>query len=189
MTFTPEQEKFLLRIVRETCQAKLDGKALPNFKTEAEALGLTMVPGGCFTTFENKGHLRGCIGIFHPDQPLWKIVRSRALETLEDERFVGDEITAEEFPDIDISISVLTKPKPITDPLKEVVVGVHGIWVAKGYHRGTYLPQVATEQGWDTKTFVTHCAKYKAGIRGDVLNDKEIKWATYTATIVKEKKE
>lgn len=43
---------------------------------------------------------------------------------------------------IDISISILTPPVPIKDPLKEVKVGVHGIIVSKGYNRGTYLPQV-----------------------------------------------
>jgi AMMECR1 domain-containing protein len=70
----------------------------------------------------------------------------------------------------------------------QVIIGVHGIIASKGWKYGTYLPQVAVEQGWDVYTFVTRCANEKAGIAGDVLSDPDVKWEIYTTTILKENK-
>eukprot|EP01107_Rhizomastix_libera_P004817 TRINITY_DN17928_c0_g1_i2.p1 TRINITY_DN17928_c0_g1~~TRINITY_DN17928_c0_g1_i2.p1 ORF type:complete len:198 (+),score=28.55 TRINITY_DN17928_c0_g1_i2:60-653(+) len=191
MAFNAEQREFMLRMVRTTAQNALDGtRDRFDWGTEAKRLGLEIPCGGCFTTYHNKGELRGCIGIFSPKEPLWEVAISRALETLEDSRFFDNPITPKEFKnEISISISVLSTPVRIKDPLTEVKVGVHGIIVSKRGYRGTYLPQVATEQGWDVKKFCTHCATRKAGIPGDPLNDPEVKWETYTATVIDEKEE
>lgn len=188
-----EQKEMIIRHVRELAQSKLEGRALPNRDEESKKKNLWGKCGGVFVTFHNDHHrrerLRGCIGIFVPDDPLWKVIESRALASLCDSRFSTDPITADEFRDeVDITVSILSTPKPVGDPLKEVLVGVHGIIASKGWNRGTYLPQVATDNGWDTRTFLTHCATRKAGIRSsDPCNDPSIKWESYTATLVKEK--
>ena len=39
-----------------------------------------------------------------------------------------------------------------------------GIIVTLGWKKGVYLPEVATETGWDAKTFFENCALEKAGL-------------------------
>eukprot|EP01105_Mastigella_eilhardi_P021874 TRINITY_DN532_c0_g1_i5.p1 TRINITY_DN532_c0_g1~~TRINITY_DN532_c0_g1_i5.p1 ORF type:complete len:193 (+),score=68.92 TRINITY_DN532_c0_g1_i5:93-671(+) len=188
-TLNDEQKQFLLRMARESAQVELEGRKADHAKYSAKAkeLGLDCHCGGCFVTYKNHGELRGCIGVFTPDDPLYEVVLSRGSASLSDSRFTWQPITLSEFKkDINITISILTPPVPITDPLKEVKVGVHGIVVSKGYLRGTYLPQVAVEQNWDVKTFLTHCANRKAGITGDVLRDPAVHWETYTALLAHE---
>ena len=120
------------------------------------------------------------------------VVESRTLASLKDHRFAPyDPITSAEFKDeIRISVSVLSPPVEIPEGknvLDVVKVGVHGIIVEKDGDSGTYLPQVATEQNWDAKTFCTHCALRKAGISSkDPIHDPKVHWQTYTASIAAE---
>ncbi|MFO7907158.1 MAG: AMMECR1 domain-containing protein [Pirellulaceae bacterium] len=67
-----------------------------------------------------------------------------------------------ELPKIDIEISVLTPARPIASP-DEFIPGRHGIILKKGISKAVFLPQVATEQGWDRETTLTHLA-LKAGL-------------------------
>jgi len=46
----------------------------------------------------------------------------------------------------------------------EIVLGRDGIYMIKGNRHGTFLPQVATETGWNKEEFLGHCARDKAGI-------------------------
>ncbi|CAD7780239.1 hypothetical protein BLFGPEAP_02478 [Candidatus Methanoperedenaceae archaeon GB50] len=57
-------------------------------------------------------------------------------------------LSAEELPQIEIEISVLSPLERITN-VEQIEVGKHGIYLIKGFHRGVLLPQVATEYGWD----------------------------------------
>ena len=50
------------------------------------------------------------------------------------------------------------------DDIQQIVLGKHGIYIKKGYQSGTFLPQVATETGWDLEEFLGHCARDKAGL-------------------------
>jgi MEMO1 family protein len=50
----------------------------------------------------------------------------------------------EELDDIDIEISVLTPMKHIQS-IDEFELGKQGIFMRKGYHTGTFLPQVADD--------------------------------------------
>jgi len=34
---------------------------------------------------------------------------------------------------------------------KEIQIGKHGVEIARGARRGVFLPQVATETGWDSR--------------------------------------
>jgi hypothetical protein len=48
-------------------------------------------------------------------------------------------------------------------------VGVHGLIVSRGNKSGLLLPQVATENGWNSETFLAQtCAK--AGLAADAWN-------------------
>jgi AMMECR1 domain-containing protein len=56
----------------------------------------------------------------------------------------------------------------------EIVLGKHGIYIKKGSHSGTFLPQVATQTKWTLEEFLGHCAHDKAGIGWDDWKDAEI---------------
>ena len=179
--FTPEQKEFLLRMVREVGRSEIKREKFNDYKEEATKLGLDKSCGGCFVTYHLKGELKGCIGCFNPVGAFYDIVKKYARYALHDDRFRPMTIT--QFENADIQVSMLTEPVTIKDPLKEVIPGVHGIIVSRGRYSGTYLPEVCTEENWDAKTFCLHCAKYKAGIPGDVLNDPQVKWQTYKSII------
>ncbi|KAL7716799.1 AMMECR1 domain-containing protein [Entamoeba marina] len=186
IVFTDKQKDCILKIARESGENEIGNKKQQNYTALGEENGLTFVPGGVFVTYKIRGDLHGCIGCFSPGKPFYSLVQQYAIAACNDSRF--RRMTPNEFEQTTISVSCLTVPIDITDPLNNVIAGKHGIVVEKGWCRGTYLPQVATEQGWDTKTFCTHCAHSKAGIDSsvDVLNDPSVHWQTYTATIVTE---
>lgn len=186
VVFTQEQKELLLKIARESGRNELCHIPQKDYSECGKKSGLVFVPGGVFVTYKIRGNLRGCIGCFSPCDPLYKLVQQYAIIACNDRRFRRMKPT--EFDDATISISCLSHPEEITEPLKNVIAGKHGIIVEYGMCRGTYLPQVATEQGWDTKTFCSSCAYSKAGIDEsvDVFNDPRVSWSIYTATVISE---
>jgi len=119
-------------------------------------------PLGAFVTLQKNNRLRGCIGTFEPDKPLYKVIVDMTIASaLSDSRF--KEVTLDELKNIDIEISVLTPRKKIFS-LDEIVIGKHGIYIKKGSKTGTFLPHVATEMKWDVKEFVSNCSNEKVGI-------------------------
>ena len=64
--------------------------------------------------------------------------------------------------DIDIEISVLSPPTEIQS-IDDIEIGRHGLYITRGFYRGVLLPQVATDHGWDTVTFLEHTCM-KAGL-------------------------
>ena len=100
-----------------------------------------------------------------------------------DPRF--NEVEADELDDIDIEISVLSPLRKISD-VKEITVGKHGIYIIRGGRRGTLLPQVAVEQGWNRETFLRHTCM-KAGLPPDAYKDEGTDIYIYDAVVFGEK--
>ena len=48
----------------------------------------------------------------------------------------------------------------------DIVLGTHGVLLSKGGRHAVFLPQVATETGWDLATFLSALAQ-KAGMPPD----------------------
>ncbi len=97
---------------------------------------------GAFVTIHRRGHLRGCIGHIIGGQPLYLTVRDMAVAAAtEDPRFPA--MSKEELADMDVEVSVLSKPRVAKD-VNEIVMGVHGVIIGRGAQRGLFLPQVAT---------------------------------------------
>ncbi len=161
----------LLRIARETAAAALEGRPRPDVTVESEAL---KAPCGCFVTFKNRGRLRGCIGTFSAEKPLYETAQEMAEAALRDPRFTVHPVTADELARIDIEISALTPMKKVTDPLAEIELGRHGIQVGSGFRRGVFLPQVATETGWSLEEFLSQCCAGKAGLAPDAWRDPNV---------------
>ena len=137
---------------------------------------------GAFVTLHENKKLRGCIGMIVADKPLIETVREMAVSAAKhDHRFMS--LTENELDDIEIEISVLSPLKKISD-ISEIKLGVHGIFIVKEGSTGVFLPQVATETGWNLDDFLGHCARDKAGIGWDGWKNADI--YTFTATIFRE---
>ena len=63
----------------------------------------------------------------------------------------------------DIEISVLSPMRQIKS-IDEFELHRHGIYIVKGHHSGTFLPQVADEVNWTKEEFLGHCSQDKAGL-------------------------
>jgi uncharacterized protein (TIGR00296 family) len=93
--------------------------------------------------------LRGCIGTFQP-QPIAEGLRKFALSAaLRDSRF--EPIQRAELSQLQCGISFLVDFQPASS-VTDWVIGEHGIQIrftVQGQsYSGTYLPEVASEQGW-----------------------------------------
>lgn len=154
---TEEERKELLAIARRAATGYLQEGRLPR---ESPSSGKLAAPGAAFVTLSCEGRLRGCIGFTEPTIPLYKTVQECAVAAAtEDSRF--SPVLPAELAGIHIEISVLTPMVPVRPD--EVKVGVHGLMVRKGARRGLLLPQVATEYGWDRRTFLSRVC-VKAGL-------------------------
>ncbi|NOZ64521.1 MAG: AmmeMemoRadiSam system protein A, partial [Caldiserica bacterium] len=163
-----EDKQFLLKVARETIQAKLENRAprLPELHSP-----ILKENRGVFVTLKKEGELRGCIGYIFPLAPLKEAVQKMALASaFEDPRFPP--LTREEFPRITIEISVLSPLRKIKS-IQEFNVGTHGIYLAKGPYSAVFLPQVAPEQGWDRETTLKYLS-LKAGLPGDGWKDAQL---------------
>lgn len=171
--------KRLLEITRSALIAAVNGRPLPE-----KPVGDPELQGhqGAFVTLTERGQLRGCIGQFTADRPLYQVVRGMALAAaLRDTRF--RRVQPSELDDIKIEISVLSPMRRITDPMKEVELGKHGIYIKRGRQTGTYLPQVATDHHMSKEEFLTSCTAHKAGLPPDAWKDPETEVYVYTAEV------
>ena len=180
-SLTEEEKKQLLKLARDTITTYVNSnqKLKLNKGDFSENLSEEC---GAFVTLHKHGDLRGCIGRFMPEQPLYEVVRDMAIATAtQDYRF--SPVTSSELDELDIEISVLTPLKKIED-VSEIELGKHGIYIIKGPYSGTFLPQVATETGWNLEEFLGHCASGKAGIGWNGWKEADI--YTYEAIIFSE---
>lgn len=139
---------------------------------------------GCFVTLKTAGRLRGCLGCFTSDDPLWKTAPEYAAHSaLRDPRFSGQRLTPPELPGVDVSISVLSPLQPCAEP-EAITLGVHGIYVKAAGRSGCFLPSVARETGWSLDEFWGHCCQDKAGLAWDAWKNPGTELYTFTATEV-----
>jgi len=151
-----EEREALLWIARRSI-ARATG-AHANFEAVPLPAGTLGAPGCAFVTLTVDGDLRGCIGSLAPDIPLAEAVESAAASAaVRDPRFAP--VRAGELPGLHMEISVLGDFAPLAAPA-DFEAGVHGVLVVVGGRRGIFLPEVATEMGWDaTEMLDAVCAK------------------------------
>ena len=172
-TLTSEDKKLLKDIALQSIRDSLDGKPLAAANSKFSTLNSQLQRNcGAFVSLHKQGRLRGCIGHFGEDVPLYEIVAEMArAAAFQDPRF--SPVTRDELDDLDIEISVLTPMRRIQS-LDEFELHRHGIYIRKGYRSGTYLPQVADEVNWTKEEFVSHCSQDKAGLGWDGWKDAEL---------------
>jgi AmmeMemoRadiSam system protein B/AmmeMemoRadiSam system protein A len=176
-----QDKKDLLNIARFTIEEYLNKRTIPKLDPDQFSEQLKK-SSGAFVTLNKKHQLRGCIGRFFSDEPLYKVVQSMSIAAAtQDYRF--QQLAPEELAVITIEISVLTPLKKIYS-IDEIVLGRDGIYIKKGNQSGTFLPQVATETGWSKEEFLGHCASDKAGIGWEGWENAEL--FTYEAIVFSE---
>ncbi len=177
MALTEEDKGILIKIARTAIECRLACRAVPEFEVDSDAL---LEKRGGFVTLEKRGQLRGCIGYIEARKPLYETVKEMALAAaFGDPRFPP--LTAQEFKDVTVEISVLSPLKQIKDA-KEIEVGVHGIYLMNGYCSGLLLPQVAVRCKWDRETFLKETCR-KAGLPPDAWQDRKTKIYIFSAEI------
>jgi len=178
---TAEEGTLATRLARGAIEYVITKKPKP-------ALDLTPVFGekrGVFVTLTKAGQLRGCIGFPYPMMPLGEAIENAAVAAaLEDPRFPG--VRKDEVAALDFEVTILTVPVPLEcdpeDRPNHIEVGRHGL-IARGFGTsGLLLPQVATEYGWDAKTFLDYTCE-KAGLPARCWHQKNTEILTFEGQI------
>jgi len=155
---TGKEQQALLQIAREAVEHAVRQQPWEPEPREEKALNRR---SGCFVTIKQNDQLRGCIGNFQSELPLFReVAKMAAASATQDPRFYP--MQAGDLDNFRIEISVLSPLEKIDDT-EEIEVGRHGIYLEKGFHRGVLLPQVAVEHGWDRETFLKQTC-VKAGL-------------------------
>ncbi len=172
-----DDKRALLRVARTSLEAavkkgRFDPEAMrsipvtPSLERKAGAFVTLRCKAGPEGLCVGRGEdLRGCIGTIEPSIPVYDVVAQRAASAALDDTRFPHQVVVDELPFIAIEISVLTPPRQVAGP-EEIVIGRHGIVLASGWKRATFLPQVAPEQGWNRETTLVQLAR-KAGLSDD----------------------
>lgn len=184
LAFSPADADGLLLTAREAIEARLHARRprWPEYGPVADERY------GAFVTLHKTAPqggrlLRGCIGRMSSSLPLRTTVRDMALAAaFEDPRFPA--LAEIELDSIDIEISVLSPFEPCS-PL-DVIPGEHGVYLVRGHHAGVFLPQVATEQGWNRDELLEQLCG-KAGLESGAYMTTGASLFRFTATILSER--
>src|SRR5579871_4485252 len=107
-------------ITEAVCRQNIADLAAPS--------GRLAEPGSAFVTVHCAGRLRGCVGRLDRTLALAEVVAQCAIGAVtEDKRFRP--LQADEIPEIEIEISVLSELQPATP--QELEMGTHGIVVSR----------------------------------------------------------
>ena len=126
-------------------------------------------PRACFVTLNLDGELRGCVGCLEPSASLVEeVARAAHNAAFRDPRF--SPVTRHEAPRLDIHISVLSTPEPMSfvdenDLVAQLRPHIDGLIVRDGSRSGTFLPAV-----WDNfpdPAMFLRQLKRKAGLSMD----------------------
>ena len=129
------------------------------------------------------GQLRGCVGIMEQAGPLLRnVTRCAVMAATEDSRF--DPLTRLETASARFEISVLTRPRPLSDP-RDLQIGRDGVIVSRGRAKGLLLPQVAVEQGWNEEEFLSAACR-KAGLSPRAWLDPSVGLESFTAEVFRD---
>lgn len=182
MPLTTNQKNILLKIARSSLEAFVLKGEILDFKINDERLNREE---GAFVTLHLNGELRGCIGQIISNNPLWQTVRDMAIEAgTGDPRFTP--VSKEDLNFLEYEISVLSKPSPCSD-WRTIELGKHGVIISKGMQGGVFLPQVATETGWNLERFLEELCSQKAGLKKDAYkNDNDVKIEIFSAEVFKD---
>jgi len=118
---------------------------------------------GVFVSIHKAGELRGCIGTIEPQRNnvAEEIIANAINSASRDPRFYP--ITADELGELEYSVDVLTKPKPVRSR-KQLDAKRYGVIVERGGRKGLLLPDL---EGVESAEEQIGICRQKAGIAPD----------------------
>jgi AmmeMemoRadiSam system protein A len=174
--FTEEEKRKLMQLAKDA----IEGVFFGNKDQQVIIPDNLRQKSGAFVTLKKKGELRGCIGYIKAVRPLDETVKEMAIQAaFHDPRF--NPLNKNEMEDIEMEISVISPMKRIEN-IDEIEVGTHGIYIEKAGNSGLLLPQVATENHWDKKTFLEYTC-WKAGLPKDAWKSKDTTIYIFSAEV------
>jgi AmmeMemoRadiSam system protein A len=182
--FQQAERDILLKTARDSIYHGLTQQGMLSVDLDQIPAQLTQTRG-CFVTLHLNKQLRGCIGSLTAHQALIDdVVQNAYSAAFRDPRFAP--LTLEEFKNITLDISVLSKPEPMkfnseADLIRQLRPSIDGLILSDNGHRGTFLPAV-WEQLPDPAEFLRHL-KNKAGLQADYWSS-TVKIERYTAELI-----
>ncbi len=178
-----EDGTLLVKTARGTIETYLrEGRPPPRPKVPPRLLEKR----GVFVTLTKHGELRGCIGHPLPTISLIDALIDAAISAAtQDPRF--PELEMDELPDVEVEVSVLTKPETVKvkhpkEYPSAIVIGRDGLIVEGGGCAGLLLPQVPVEWKWDAEDFLSNCC-IKAGLLPDSWLDRNVRVSKFFAQV------
>lgn len=182
-----EEGKFLVKLARKSIETYIKDRKIINVPEDTpNTLKEDM---GAFVTLNKDGLLRGCIGYPEPVKPLVNSVIEVAISAaVNDPRF--SPVNSSELNDLEIEVSVLTKPELIEverpeEYMDKIEIGKDGLIIERGPYRGLLLPQVAVEMGWNVEEFLYNTC-VKANLPADCWLYQDVKIYKFNAEIFNE---
>jgi AmmeMemoRadiSam system protein A len=166
----PEEQERLLALAR--IAVSVAAGALPAGRLEAELKRAPLPEGraAAFVTLEERGKLRGCMGVLDPETPAWaSVVQAAGWAARDDPRFPS--LGVDELAAVRIEISILGPLVALEDPLG-YRLGTDGVIVRRHGRRGLLLPEVADMRGMDRVAMLETCCR-KAGLPAGAWRDTE----------------
>ncbi|HUU01978.1 MAG TPA: AmmeMemoRadiSam system protein A [Myxococcota bacterium] len=183
------EQRFLISLARDTIDLYLRTKKQPEVSPACVTPYLKK-PLAVFVTLKTKSdELRGCIGMFEANDPLYRNVMDRAIAAAtRDPRFPS--VRPGELQNLRLSISILTKPKPLVftspdDLLIKLKPNRDGVILRSRYGSSTYLPQVWEQLPEKTMFLSRLCQKH--GASPDCWKMKDTKVFVYRAIVFSDK--
>ena len=184
MSLTEKNAKILLQVAKKSILNGLETQQPLQVKPSDYDEELRQIRA-TFVTLEINKQLRGCIGTLIAQRPLVSDVAYHAYAAaFSDPRF--PKLQRSEYPTLDIHISILSPPEPMTyeseeDLIQQLRPGIDGLILSDGFHQGTFLPSV-WESLREPRDFLQHL-KQKAGLPSDYWSN-TIKLERYTAEYI-----
>lgn len=177
---TIREKEELLRLAREA----LESHVVRGVKLRRQPSSPVLSePRAVFVGLHIGKHLRGCVGSFDTNRPLYEaVIEMTQAAASQDHRF--SPVSAPEISKIDIEISVLGPFVTIGDP-SQITIGRDGLVISQGRRRGVLLPQVATEFRWNVPEFLQQTCR-KAGLPDDAWAQPDTTIQTFTAQVFSE---
>lgn len=176
-----EEKSKLLSIARQSVETYIRTGQIPRFNSDLFYLNKKT---GAFVTLKKQGQLRGCIGAFETDMPLYQVVSKMAVGAAsQDLRFTP--VQEEELDELEYEVSILSPLRKIDD-WRKIEIGKHGVQIRNGAKNGVFLPQVATENNWSREEFLQNLCFNKVGLPKDCYLDPKTELYVFTAQVFDE---
>ena len=137
---------------------------------------------GAFATLRSRGNLRGCIGTFAGARRLGQILPQMVHDAaLCDHRF--SPVEERELPAVSLELSILGRAAAVCGPQK-IRLGSDGIILEVDGRRSVFLPEVASDQGWDLEETLSQLSR-KAGLSGSAWKAANAEFKTFRSLKIK----